>query len=117
MFLDKMEGYGNDKPADVGAYPFSQPVPKDEHDELRQQLQYMGGCEYRLVYLNRPNVIALNTTVFLITNPLCALYFLNELVRYFVASKKKFSALAKKFFSRKKKKVKQPYPFLCREYY
>ena len=29
----------------MGAFPFSQPMPTDENDELRQQLKYMGGCK------------------------------------------------------------------------
>ena len=44
-----MEGYGSDKQTEMGAFPFSQPMSKDENDELRQQLKYMGGCKHQLM--------------------------------------------------------------------
>ncbi len=46
VFLSgKLDGYGNDNQGEIGAFPFSQSMPNDENDELRQQLKHMGGSK------------------------------------------------------------------------
>ena len=40
---DQIEGYGEDHQDHLDAFPFSQPLPRDENAEFRRQLKHMGG--------------------------------------------------------------------------
>ncbi len=51
-----MSGYGKDKAEiSAGAYPFT----KDENEELKQQLKYMGGCEYDFIIYSIRSVLVI----------------------------------------------------------
>ena len=44
--LVSIVGYGDDRQQELDAFPFSQPLQKDDDAELRQKLKDMGGGWY-----------------------------------------------------------------------